>query len=214
MKVKYGEIYRVKMNIYYCEHCGELVPGDELEDHKSYCNGRLSLYLRKGTKMEALDDGKPEDVEFEGGGQTTTLQSDWIEKVEKVGPPPKCPFCLDASGVIKKGKDNKGRQRYYCKDCKSSFVDRVGEELTEKEFRYFVENTIVELLCEWEYDEVNVKNRTEHSLFQKLPKIPVGDTVRVSGQYVIEALAKVLNVSVRQAKRILYKVVVELLREA
>lgn len=43
-----------------------------------------------------------------------------------------CPHC-GRLFAIKRGKDPKGRQRYYCKWCQHYFVDRRGEELTPRE---------------------------------------------------------------------------------
>ncbi len=124
----------------------------------------------------------------------------------------RCPFCLDAFDVIKKGKDSKGRQRYYCKHCETSFVDRVGERLTGRELRYLADNLLVELNYLWASGEVNTQSRIEHILFQKLPEIPVERGAVEPEGTIVKALAQVLHIGEVEARSILFAAIAEMIR--
>jgi len=91
-------------------------------------------------------------------------------KPEKIA----CPFCLNASDVIKKGKDRKGRQRYYCKWCKRSFVDPRGLPLIEEEFELLKKHTDLDAIDEITNKIIDLKwkfIRTMERLLE-LPDLP------------------------------------------
>ena len=118
-----------------------------------------------------------------------------------------CPFC-GRKALVKKGTTKGGKQRYYCKFCETSFVDKRGEDLTEKELEHLKENLTVEVLYRWDHWDVDLKNSLERSLFSKLPEIPIREERCDTIEVFTTALAAELGIPVETLEEKVYRALV------
>ena len=122
-----------------------------------------------------------------------------------------CPFC-GRNAVVKRGRTEKGKQRYYCKFCETSFVGKRDEDLTARELEHLKENLAVEVLYRWDHWGVDLKNHLERSLFSKLPNIPVREERRDNIEVFTTALAAELGIPVVELEEKVYKALAWMIR--
>lgn len=80
---KEGDEVEIKENLYYVKKESGLISESKLEGEGYRKGGEgVSLYLKKGTKMKSIEDGKLDDIMFEGGGNETALDPSWIKDKE------------------------------------------------------------------------------------------------------------------------------------
>lgn len=114
-----------------------------------------------------------------------------------------CPECLWSSALIKKGKDAKGRQRYYCKHCRLYFVDRRGEPLTPEEYEALFYSYEVGIAPTDEYDSLLL-----HRVRTKIPERLLS-AAYMSLADLAKGLAERLGVALEDAEEALLSLLLE-----
>jgi len=122
-----------------------------------------------------------------------------------------CPFCGN-DAIWRKGKTAKGKQRYYCRICETSFVDRREEDLTDRELEHLKKNLNVTISYEWRNWSVDLDDHVERSLFSKLPTLPleVGESDPL--EVLVAKLAAELQMDVYELEKKVYRAIAAAIR--
>ena len=79
--IKDGQKVKIGKTLYFIEGIDMLLPKDEFKSVGSDIHTyRRSVYLKKGTIMEAYGSGPFDEVEWNGGGHSCGLSYRWIDK--------------------------------------------------------------------------------------------------------------------------------------
>jgi len=123
-----------------------------------------------------------------------------------------CPFC-GYGDLNHYGYSSSGKPRYYCKYCQTSFVDKEGEELSERELELLSERLFVEVSLCWVDYEVDLEDRVERSIFCKIPQLPISDPEVRSLDEFCAYLAPLLNKDKEDTRKLLYKAIARMMQE-
>jgi len=121
-----------------------------------------------------------------------------------------CPFCGFRATVTRYGYSSSGKRRYYCRWCKTSFVESSDAELTDRELTEL--NSLIDLELQLRLRHPSPDNRLQRRVASKR-HLPFGEGDCFFKEDLVKAASKVLNISEEEAVEVLVKVCEELLKQ-
>lgn len=113
-----------------------------------------------------------------------------------------CPNC-DCEDVVKKGFDSRGNQRYFCKKCRSSFVDRSGVPFDEDDLEVLKNVVPITIAAFLAHDEVDRTNPNVKRVMSKLVRCSF--VSNISTPEFVKTLSQILGMPPKRLHLMIYE---------
>ncbi len=120
-----------------------------------------------------------------------------------------CPFCGFRMSLTRYGYSSSGKRRYYCRWCKTSFVEGLEGELTAQELEEL--SNLIDLELRLRFRHPSPDNRLQRRVALKRRHLPFGEGDCFTKEDLVKAVSKALNMSGTAAEAAIVRVCEELL---